>query len=508
MEMSLADIAIGKVGFIEQYALWSVEQRAAVHRIIKKIEENKLELVRVSVPDQHGILRNKTLTTRAFKSALRNGVDFTVAPFVFDTANSIVFDPFVDGGGFGRPEMSGLPDVVLVPDPLTFRILPWVPATGWILGNLYFNSGKPLPWAPRGLMQKALDALKKQGFGYVAGLEVEWYLTKLDETTLDPDQLGGPGKPPPPPRVRPVTRGYQYLMEAHLDEIDGILQILRHNLEGVGLPLRTMEDEWGPGQLEFTFDPLPELEAADAMMLLRSAIKQICRRHGYHATFMCKPGIPSFFASGWHLHQSLINLDTKLNAFTSRQPDQAISEVGRHFMGGLLAHAGAACVFSTPTINGYKRAKPFSLAPDRATWGIENRGAMLRVQGGLNDLAAHIENRIGEPAANPYLYMAAQIFAGLDGIKRQLDPGLPSEAPYAAVDKPLLPKTLVEATALLKRDELLRKGFGDEFIDYIVKIKEFEWDRFVKYLESAGISAENAADTVTDWEQREYFELY
>ena len=177
-------------------------------------------------------------------------------------------------------------------------------------------------------------------------------------------------------------------------------------------------------------------------------------------------------------------------------------------MGGLLAHAGAACVFTTPTINGYKRAKPFSLAPDRATWGIENRGAMLRVQGGLNDLAAHIENRIGEPAANPYLYMAAQIFAGLDGIERQLDPGLPSEAPYAAIDKPLLPKTLIEATALLKQDELLRRSFGDEFIDYIVKIKEFEWDRFVKYLESAGISAENATDTVTDWEQREYFELY
>jgi len=96
----------------------------------------------------------------------------------------------------------------------------------------------------------------------------------------------------------------------------------------------------------------------------------------------------------------------------------------------------------------------------------------------------------------------------LDGIKRQLDPGSPSEAPYAAVDKPLLPKTLIEATALLKRDELLRKSFGDEFIDYIVKIKEFEWDRFMKYLESAGISTENAADTVTDWEQREYFELY
>jgi len=508
MVSSLADIAVGRVGFIEQYGLWSGEQREAAQRIIAEIDKNELKLVRVSLPDQHGILRNKTLTARTFKNALRNGVDFTVAPFMFDTANSIVYDPFVEGGSFGRREMSGCPDCVLVPDPLTFRILPWAPATGWILGDLYFDTGEPLPWAPRAIMQKALNALKMQGFEYVAGLEVEWYLMKLEDATLDADQLGGPGNPPPPPRVRPVANGYQYLMEAHLDEIDGILQIIRENLEGVGLPLRTIEDEWGPGQQEFTFDPLPGIHAADAMMLLRSAVKQICRRHGYHATFMCKPGIPNFFASGWHLHQSLIHHDTKMNAFTSQQADHALSEIGRHFMGGLLAHAGAACVFTTPTINGYKRAKPNSLAPDRATWGIENRGAMLRVQGGLNDPAAHIENRVGEPAANPYLYMAAQIFAGLDGIERKLDPGPPSEVPYAATDKPLLPKNLIEAIGLLKRDELLRKSFGGEFIDYIVKMKEFECDRFVKYLESAGISIEHAADTVTDWEQREYFALY
>jgi glutamine synthetase len=222
---------------------------------------------------------------------------------------------------------------------------------------------------------------------------------------------------------------------------------------------------------------------------------------------MCKPGIHNFYASGWHLHQSLIHPETKMNAFTTGQAGQAISETGLHFMGGLLAHAGAACVFTTPTINGYKRAKPYSLAPDRAAWGIENKGAMLRVQGGLNDPAAHIENRVGEPTANPYLYMASQIFAGLDGIERKLDPGPPSEVPYEA-NKPLLPKTLIEAVGLLKRNELFRKTFGDEFIDYIVTIKEFEYDRFVKYLESAGISAETAADTVTDWEQREYFELY
>jgi glutamine synthetase len=122
----------------------------------------------------------------------------------------------------------------------------------------------------------------------------------------------------------------------------------------------------------------PELEAADAMLLFRSATKQIARRLGLHATFMCRPGLPSFYASGWHLHQSLVTPDGA-NAFAS--PTELLSPTGLSFVAGLQEHADAASVFATPTINGYRRRTPFSLAPDRATWGVDNRAAMLRVRG-------------------------------------------------------------------------------------------------------------------------------
>ena len=196
----------------------------------------------------------------------------------------------------------------------------------------------------------------------------------------------------------------------------------------LGLPLRSLEVEFGPSQCEFTFGPLPGLEPADAMVLFRSAVKQVCRRHGYHATFMCRPKLPNVFPSGWHLHQSLRRARKGANAFMAKDDGEVLCAFGLHYLGGLLAHARASAAFTTPTINGYKRYRPFSLAPDRAIWGRENRGVMLRVLGGPDD-ATRIENRVGEPAANPYLYMASQILSGLDGIDRASIPAPPPTRP-------------------------------------------------------------------------------
>ena len=255
-----------------------------------------------------------------------------------------------------------------------------------------------------------------------------------------------------------------------------------------------MEDEWGPGQCEFTFDPRIGVEAADNMLLFRTAVKQICRRQGYHATFMTRPSLPNFFSSGWHLHQSLRDLSTGANAFTNASDDGwPLSEVGRHFTGGVLEHAAAASVFSTPTINGYKRFRPYSFAPDRVTWAVENRAAFVRVIGSAGDATAHIENRAGEPCANPYLYMLSQIVCGMDGVRRGLDPGPLDETPYES-DKPLLPRSLMESVAALKESAFFREKLGDAFVDYMVALKQSEISRFLAH--------------VTDWEQREYFEVF
>src|SRR6267378_5064212 len=198
------------------------------------------------------------------------------------------------------------------------------------------------------------------------------------------------------------------------------------------------------------------------MMLFPSAVKQTCRRQGYHASFMCRPKLPNVMSSGWHLHQSLRERAGGANAFMAA--NEPLSGLGRHFLGGLLAHAGAAAAFTTPTINGYKRYRAYALAPDRVIWGRDNRGVMMRVIGGPGDPATRLENRVGEPAANPYLYMAAQIVTGLDGLKRALDPGPCADTPYETA-APFLPKSLEEALTALRQNACFAEGFGQRFID-------------------------------------------
>jgi glutamine synthetase len=320
----------------------------------------------------------------------------------------------------------------------------------------------------------------------ICGLEVEFHVFKITNENLKPADAGQPGTPP---EVALLTTGYQLLTENRYDQLEPVFALIQKNLEGLQLPLRSYEVEFGPSQVEITLSAMPALAAADAMVLFRSAVKQVARRHGYHATFMCRPKLPNVMSSGWHLHQSLSR--SGKNAFVAEKED--LSETGRHWLGGLLAHARGACAFSTPTINGYKRYRPYSLAPDRIIWGKENRGALLRVVGGPCNAATRIENRIGEPAANPYLYIASQVWSGLDGLSAK--PTLPRSAdtPYEA-KADLLPRTLDEALSALRKDKALRAGFGDNFVDYYCRIKEAEIARF--NLE------------VSDWEHREYFDLF
>jgi glutamine synthetase len=156
-------------------------------------------------------------------------------------------------------------------------------------------------------------------------------------------------------------------------------------------------------------------------------------------------------------------------------------------------------------VNGYRRFRPNSLAPDRVTWCYDHRGVMIRALGGVGDPATRLENRVGEPAANPYLFIMSQIVAGLDGVANELDPGAQNEEPYAC-DQPLLPKSLPEALDALDRAPLFRTELGDVFIDYFLKLKRNEAGRFQQWLGETGVK--NAADETTEWEQREYFDFF
>ncbi len=442
--------------------------------------------VRFSFADQHGVLRGKTLTASAAEAAMERGVTVTSTLLLKDTSHKTVFPAFTPGGGVGIIEMQGAADILMVPDPTTFRVLPWATDTGWYLCDLQFLDGRPIPFSTRGQLARALDKLEGAGYEFVAGLEVEFHLFRIRDPRLQPEDAGQPGTPP---EVELLTTGYQLLTEHKYDQVEPVVEVLRRNLEELRLPLRSFELEFGPSQIELTLAPQAGMEGADAMVLLRSAVKQVARRHGYHATFMCRPKLPNVMSSGWHLHQSLRR--NGLNAFVS--PSEDLSEVGRQYLAGLLGRARAASAFAVPTVNGYKRFRPYSLAPDRVVWGKENRGALLRVVGGPRDPDTRIENRIGEPAANPYLYFASQIYCGMDGMERRRPQPRAADAPYETKADPL-PRTLDEALQHLRADKAMRDGFGAAFVDYFCRIKEAE------------IASFNLE--VIDWEHREYFDLF
>jgi glutamine synthetase len=481
--------------FVQRHGLWTDEQARRAKAVAHAIKKNNLELIRFSFADQHGVLRGKTVVAADAPALLQSGVTMTTTLLAKDTAHKTVFPVFTAGGGFAMEEMQGAGDFVMVADPGTFQILPWAPNTGWLLCDIYFTNGKHVPFSTRQVLRDALSRLAAEGYDFLAGLEVEFHLFKLENSRLAPADATWP---PLAPEVSLLNQGYQYLTESRFDQLDAALEPIRRGVEALGMPLRSLEVELGPSQCEFTFRPQGAMAAADTMILFRAAAKQIARRHGLLVSFMCRPALPNLFSSGWHLHQSLIARKGGRNAFAGDERD-GLSATGLHYLAGLLAHAHAAAAFTTPTVNGYKRYRAYALAPDRAIWARDNRGVMVRVFGQPGDPATHLENRVGEPAANPYLYIASQIYAGLDGIKERRDPGPSADTPYET-KAPALPKNLGEAVSTLRRSAVFRKGLGDAFVDYFAHIKEAEFARFTA---ETGGEAE-----VTAWEQNEYFDLF
>jgi len=486
--------------FVERHGLWTSEQARAAKAAVQAIKKYKLELVRFSFADQHGVLRGKTVLAEDAPGLMQAGVTMATTLLAKDTAHKTAFPVFTPGGGFAMAEMQGAGDFVMIADPATFQILPWTsnhgaPNTGWFLCDIFFGNGKPVPFSTRQVLRDALARLKATGFDYLAGLEVEFHLFKLENPRLTPEDATWP---PRAPEVSLLNQGYQYLTESRFDQIDAALEPIRRGIVALGMPLRSVEVELGPSQCEFTFRPQRGLDAADTMILFRAATKQIARRHGLLASFMSRPAQPNLFSSGWHLHQSLLDRKRGNNAFAGNARE-GLSATGLHFLAGLLTHAHAAAAFSTPTINGYKRYRAYTLAPDRAIWARDNRGVMVRVLGQPGDPATHLENRIGEPAANPYLYMASQIYAGLDGMTHKRDPGPSADTPYET-KAPLLPKDIGEALTALRASEVFGKAFGKNFVDYYAHIKEAELARFKAEASGGG--------EVTAWEQNEYFDLF
>ena len=445
------------LSFVERHGLWSKEQQEAASRLRKIVEEKKLEVIRLSFPDQHGILRGKTLVASEAMASLESGCSITTTMLAKDTSHKTVFPVFTAGGGFGMKEMEGAADVLMVADPTTFRVLPWAPTTGWLLCDLYFSDGRPVPFATRHLYRKVLDQLGQRGYDFVAGLEVEFHLFKLEDAHMAPEDAGQPGRPP---SVSLLSHGYQYLTEQRYDQMEPALEIIRRDVLALGLPLAVGRGRVRP-------EPVRIHLCADQGAYAR-------RQHGAVSLGREADRAPPRLSRDLHvpaetaervrvrLAPASIDRVARRAARMRSWPrisGEALSPFGRAYLAGLLEHARASTVFTTPTINGYKRYRSYSLAPDRAIWGRDNRGVMIRVLGGPGDSATRLENRIGEPAANPYLYMASQILSGLDGVDRKLDPGPSADTPYET-KAALLPKSLREAVFALQRRSVLPAGAG------------------------------------------------
>lgn len=480
--MSVLDGALGRLGLLAEDA------EAQTAALIARIEEDGVETVRFLFPDPHGQLRGKALVAGAVRSACKDGVNAPSSLILKDTSHRTVFDVWGDDTGFGAGALTGASDLVLVPDPTTYRRLPWSPHSAWVLCDIAQTNGAAIPFASRTVLQAAIDRLAARDMALICGLEVEFHVFRIEDAKLTHADGGMPGAAP---KTLPLNHGYQLLSDANYSAAEDLLDDIRRTAVAIGLSVRSAEVEFGPSQFEFTFDPAPAMQHADNMVIFRTMVKEICHRKGLHATFMCRPAAPFAAASGWHLHQSLVSTETGANLFMSA--DDALTPQAAGWIAGLLAHAEESCLLTTPTVNGYKRYQPFQLAPDRIQWGRDNRGAMIRALLRAGDPASRIENRVAEPAANPHYFFASQILSGLSGIECGLTPPEAVETPYAS-DARTLPTNLGAAIGSFEAGSLYRETLGDDFVAFLSHLKRAEWTRYLS--------------TVSDWEDREYSRLF
>src|SRR5262249_37949522 len=235
---------VGQHGFVARHGLYTEEQAAAAAAAARRNGGPCPRTVRPNLGHHHRLPRRQSPSAEVAIAAMSNGLDLSGAIYSLDTGNQVFVPAFAAGGGFGIDEFTGFPDVVLVPDATTFRVLPWADRTGWMLCDVYFSNGQPMPLDGRGLMRRMLGGLRDAGYDFLAGIEIEYYIVRLGAGPIMPENAGFT---PPPPQVSVFELGYQYLSEVRLDSVAGTLEAIRDGLSAIGLPPRSMEDEWGPG---------------------------------------------------------------------------------------------------------------------------------------------------------------------------------------------------------------------------------------------------------------------
>jgi glutamine synthetase len=427
--------------------------------------DGEVTSVRITYADLHGIQRGKDVPLAQLEHVTKSGLGFCWAIMGTDLRHTPVV-----GGEIGYP------DFVARPDLSTLVQLPWEPRIACCLADLERMPGhEPEPTDPRGAVRRATKALQELGYDPVIGPELEFFL-------LDPDPEN-PGK-----FKRHVdTLSMVYTVGPQADPTGFVRELMEH-CAALGIGAFAVNHEFMNSQYEINLRESDAVNAADRAFRLKAAVKDCAALHGKLATFLGKP-FNDQGGSGTHIHLSL-ERDGE-NIFDSPGEPDGVGQEVRWFTAGVLKHASALMAFLNPTINAYRRIVPDSLAPTHANWGFDNRTTFVRIPPERGS-AARLEVRVGDGSANPYLGIAALLFAGLDGVRAQLDPPEPltGDAYRAEAAGGVLPDSLEKALDALEADTELCEAMGTDLVETFLAIKRFEIERFNAW--------------TTDWEIDEY----
>jgi len=419
-------------------------------KVMKMIEENDVKFIKLWFTDILGFLKSFSVPKEEIEKAFAEGIGFD--------GSSIE--------GFVRIDES---DMVAIPDPTTFAILPWRPkekGVARVFCDIVTPDGKPFEGDPRYTLKKNLDKAKKMGFIYYVGPELEYFYFKDANSTEVLDK-----------------GGYFDLIPR-----DEALDLRRETVlfcEALGMKIEYSHHEVAPSQHEIDMRYEDALTMADNVMTYRLVVKEVAYRQGVYATFMPKP-LFGENGSGMHTHMSLFK--GKRNAFFDPKGQYNLSQNARYFIGGLLKYAPEFTAVTCQWVNSYKRLVPGYEAPVYLSWAQRNRSDLIRIpmyKPGKEE-ATRIEFRSPDPACNPYLTFSVMLAAGLAGMEEKIEPPDPVEAnvyKMSAEERErrgikLLPGSLSEAIQLTEKSKLVREALGDHVFDHFIENKKLEWDRY------------------------------
>jgi len=419
--------------------------------ILKLVKENDVEFIRLWFTDINGILKSFAIGKEELEGALTQGMGFD--------GSSIT--------GFQSIEES---DMIAMPDPNTFAILPWRPqekAVARMICDIYQPGGKPYEGDPRYVLKRAIEKMKKMGFDhYYVGPELEYFYFKSIEKPEVID-VGG------------------YFDLTPLDMASDLRRQTVLALRALGINVEYSHHEVAPSQHEIDMRYDDGLKMADNVVTYRLTVKEIASKNGVYASFMPKP-LFGENGSGMHCHQSLFKGNS--NAFFDAKDKYHLSEVGKSYIAGILKHAPEIISILAPWVNSYKRLVPGYEAPVYIAWSRRNRSALIRVPMYLpgKEVATRMELRCPDPSGNPYLQFAAMLSAGLKGIEEGYKLPEPMELNLYHLDDEeraergikSLPASLGDAIKLAEGSELLREILGEHSFSRFIALKKKEWDEF------------------------------